>query len=161
VNRSILLTLASIALAGCGASPAYDYEPGATDAEEAPARQGAWTQGEELGTPFALGQRWVGSYHCPQGETAMVLHITDVDGGRLKAVFEFEHTESGAKGMYEMAGGYTPDRNAVALFPGRWLRQPEGYETVGMRGTVSVGGKRFLGVIEHEGCTTFSLRLVR
>jgi hypothetical protein len=172
VKPSIVLTflVTSIILSGCGASPAYEdpEEPSTgcawhhqhADAERPP--EGSWTPArDDYATPFALGQTWVGTYHCAQGETNLMLHIVDVDGPDLRALFEFDHPPSGAAGLFEMKGSWTVDHRSVTLMPTRWIKKPENYVTVGMRGTVSVGGQRFMGLVDGPGCTHFSLHLAR
>ncbi len=160
----------SFAAAGCGASPAYEdpNDPGEgcpmhhqqAAVERGP--EGAWTPPrDDYATPFAMGQTWVGTYHCAQGETNLALHITDVDGPDLRALFEFDHPPSGASGLFEMKGGWTVDHRSVTLLPTRWIRKPPNYVTVGMRGTVSVGGRRFMGLVDGPGCTNFALHLAR
>jgi hypothetical protein len=168
-TNALGLMLTTLVVAGCGASPAFEdpNDPG----EGCPWHQGAaverrsegaWTPPkDDYATPFALGQRWVGTYHCAQGETNLVLHIADVDGPELRAFFEFDHPPSGVDGLFEMKGSWTVDHRSVTLVPTRWIRKPENYVTVGMRGTVSVGGQRFMGLVDGPGCTNFALHLAR
>jgi hypothetical protein len=169
-SSKVALVVGAFWLVGCGASPAY-YEEGDEPAAGCPMHEeaahqrrpeGWWTPArDDYATPFALGQTWIGTYHCAQGETNLALHIVDVDGPDLRALFEFDHPPSGAEGLFEMKGRWTVDHNSVELVPTRWIKKPENYVTVGMRGTVSVGGRRFMGLVDGPGCTHFSLRLAR
>ncbi|HVY46400.1 MAG TPA: hypothetical protein VHB21_11000 [Minicystis sp.] len=154
-----LAIAASAAGLGCGPSPAY--EPEAAVVPEPP-NDPAWTPApDDPALPFGMGQTWVGQYHCAQGDTDLALHIVDVDGPELRALFDFRHGPSGAAGLFEMAGRWSVREREVTFVPTRWLKRPEGYVTVSLRGRVSVGGRRFVGTVEGPGCTGFMLRLLR
>ena len=153
--------LAVLGASGCGPAPGYER---VVIIERPPPieRTGAWTTGpDDLATPFALGQRWIGKYRCAQGETDLVLTFIDVDGPELRALFTFDHPPSGAGGVFEMRGAWSVEGRKAALSPTAWVTRPPGYVMVGLRGAVTVDGRRFLGVVDGPGCTDFALRLSR
>jgi len=108
--------------------------------------------------PFASGQTWSGAYVCTQGETALQLHVTAVDHGKVDAIFEFDH--GATHGTFRMRGTYDDGRQALDLTPGAWIDRPGNYMTVGMQGHVAPDGRTYGGGITGAvGCTTFALSL--
>src|SRR4029079_10165746 len=95
--------------------------------------------------PFATTRTWVGEYDCTQGTTGLALRIMDVRGRIVRAIFDFHHVPSGAKGSYVMRGIYDEDTRRVALEPGAWIVRPEDYVPVGMEGEVALDGSLFAG----------------
>jgi WD40 repeat protein len=108
--------------------------------------------------PFAPRQIWSGHYFCSQGRTSLALQITLVQGNAVDAVFAFSHTESSASGSYQVSGWYDPTRRRLALLSGAWIRQPPGYRSVDLSGTVSADGSTFAGSMLASGCSTFTVR---
>jgi hypothetical protein len=107
--------------------------------------------------PFASGQSWTGTYTCAQGDTELTIEITKVDALRVSAIFEFLHDASGASGSYELEGAFEPVARRLSLRPGKWVKQPKGYASVGLTGTVA--GDLYQGNIDYSGCGAFSVRL--
>lgn len=112
--------------------------------------------------PFAPGQRWEGTYLCPQGVTNLTLHITGVDLLGVVATFDFFHEESGSDGDYSMHGNFNPETDNIEFFPDSWNSQPTGYMEVGMIGVVTEEGGEitFDGDITNITCGFFSVKLV-
>jgi WD40 repeat protein len=108
--------------------------------------------------PFAPRQIWSGHYFCSQGRTSLALQITLVRDNTVDAVFAFSHAESSASGSYQVSGWYDPTRRRLALLSGAWIRQPPGYRSVDLSGTVSADGSTFAGSITTSGCATFTVR---
>ncbi|TMQ17794.1 MAG: hypothetical protein E6J90_21760 [Deltaproteobacteria bacterium] len=108
--------------------------------------------------PFAPRQIWSGHYFCTQGRTSLALQITSVRDNTGDAVFAFSHAESSASGSYQVSGWYDPTRRRLALLSGAWIRQPPGYRSVDLSGTVSADGSTFAGSITTSGCSTFTVR---
>jgi hypothetical protein len=95
---------------------------------------------------------------CTQGETALQLHVTAVDHGKVDAIFEFDH--GATHGTFRMRGTYDDGRQALDLTPGAWIDRPGNYMTVGMQGHVAPDGRTYGGGITGAvGCTTFALSL--
>lgn len=85
------------------------------------------------------------------------LHIVNVVGRDVDAMFEFHHGPTGVEGIYKTSGRWDPGSHAITLSPGEWLEQPSGYVSVAMTGNVS--GAMFEGKIDHPACGAFSLVL--
>ena len=49
-------------------------------------------------------------------------------------------------------------RRHLTLSPGAWIRQPAGYESVGLSGSVSSDGLTFGGAVRNSACTSFTVR---
>lgn len=119
------------------------------------ARSLALAAGLPRDNPFRAGEAWRGTYTCTQGLTDLVLRITRVEGSRVEATFDFDYR--GTRGSFAMSGDFDPSSRRLALRPGRWIRQPRGWMTVGMAGTVD--GDTYSGRITGaDGCTTFRVR---
>lgn len=108
--------------------------------------------------PFERVRTWIGDYECPQGRTNLTLHVTRSRADRVKAIFAFNHAGSGAKGEYLLEGSYDRQTRTASFTPGAWLRQPPGYETVGMTGVIARDGSMFTGTIDHPACGDFRLQ---
>ncbi|WP_187345908.1 hypothetical protein [Sorangium cellulosum] len=118
-----------------------------------------WVPDEARGeNPFARTRTWIGDYDCPQGTTEMTFRILQVQGDRIKAVFDFRHAASGASGKYLMRGRYDPETRTATFSPGAWLERPPNYVTVSMKGDLALDGSLFAGRIEHPECGAFRLR---
>lgn len=121
------------------------------------------------GNPFAKNQIWKGTYTCAQGETSLTLrikntdkkpHKTDLgDAYSIDAVFDFDLNNRTAAGAFYLSGNYYPESNVATFDPGKWIRQPSGYSTVGMDGKVSNDGQSYEGKILFQGCKSFQLHL--
>ncbi len=102
---------------------------------------------------------WVGHYTCPQGNTAVNLTISEVKPGVLNAWFHFQAPPDNPfvpTGCYTMTGHYEAASRHVALAPGGWLHQPDGYVMVGLDGEVSADGLALEGSIDHPACGSFT-----
>jgi hypothetical protein len=169
---SILPASTVLVLAACGPAPGAGG-PGEARAPEAhPAetiyivlgeqpetRTDAWVPEEALGNnPFNRTRTWIGDYDCPQGNTEFTFRIIQVRDDKIKAIFDFNHVESGATGKYLMTGRYDEQTRTATFRPGAWIKQPPNYVTVGMKGDVAVDGSLFAGRIDHPLCGAFRLR---
>jgi hypothetical protein len=107
-----------------------------------------------------IGGTWTGSYVCSQGTTALTLTIEAASLPAVTAIFAFSAVAANPlvpAGCFEMSGTYAADTGALALNAGRWLRQPFGYATVDLSGTLAPGGQVIGGTVLFPGCTTFEL----
>jgi hypothetical protein len=107
--------------------------------------------------PVLVGT-WVGSYTCSQGDTGLRLVIR-ARGAALTATFSFyalPRNPGVPSGEYTMTG--TDSATRVILRPGHWIKQPFGYEMVGLTsGPPAHRGKVLRGRITNPGCSTFSV----
>ena len=111
--------------------------------------------------PFSAGQVWKGSYICSQGPTDLTLRIQSADDSRVDVVFDFSHGPTGAYGAYRMSGTYDPSTRGLRLTAGSWIRQPPGYMSVDMSGTVDEKRTVFTGKILNSSCSDFEVRLAQ
>lgn len=113
------------------------------------------------------GYRYVGTYHCTQGETKLTVAIEEVGGGEdevsVQARFEFlyepDDDDSTIRGSYRMRGKYDVKMRRLVLKPVSWLEEPPGWQMVGILGTISKSGDTYSGTMDHAGCTTFDTKL--
>jgi hypothetical protein len=152
----------AFALTGCTTTPAVVIAP-TLPPEAAPATRPAPVAvmpaaQEGTDNPWATGETWTGHYVCPQGPTALQLHVLRVQGLNVDAVFDFEHAASGASGQFEMNGHYDPGTRRLHLVAGDWLARPPNYVTVDLDGRVSSDGRIYSGWVSAVGCGTFLVR---
>ncbi|MGO8998269.1 MAG: hypothetical protein ACLQVI_33535 [Polyangiaceae bacterium] len=144
---------------GTGTSPTAAptaTEPASTDTASGYDRDGI---ANEVATPnpFRVGDRWVGSYTCAQGPTAMTLVVTDVTGYAVYATFDFPAGQ--ASGSFVINGRFDPTTHTATFRPAGWVVRPgESWSTVGMRGTVDLTSRTYSGSITTSGCGAFALR---
>jgi hypothetical protein len=105
-----------------------------------------------------LNGTWTGSYICSQGDTGLRLVIR-AHGAALTATFSFyalPRNPGVPSGEYTLTG--TDSATRMVLRPGHWIRQPFGYEMVGLTaGPPADHGKVLRGRITNPGCSTFSV----
>lgn len=111
--------------------------------------------------PFEKHGTWVGDYDCTQGNTGFALRIMDVRGRVIRAIFDFVHTASGAKGSYIVTGSFDPETRHVRFQPTSWIVQPDHYLMVPMKGDISMDDSLFAGKIDFPGCGAFTLKPTR
>lgn len=111
--------------------------------------------------PFERHATWVGDYDCTQGNTEFTLRIMDVRGRVVRAVFDFNHEPSGAKGSYVVTGSFDPDTRRVRFEPSSWIERPDHYLMVPMKGEISTDDSLFAGKIDYPGCGAFRLKPTR
>lgn len=111
--------------------------------------------------PFERFRTWVGDYDCVQGNTGMALRIMDVRGRVVRAIFDFMHSPSGAKGSYMVMGSFDPETRRVRFEPSSWIVQPDNYVMVPMAGEISTDDSLFAGKIDFHGCGAFKLKPTR
>lgn len=102
---------------------------------------------------------WEGRYICGQGPTGLTLKIEGSDPSRLTARFKFYPVPENPRvpsGELEMSGGFDPQVKSFQFRPGRWIRHPIGYATVGLSGRLDASG-RLTGRLPVSGCQTFKL----
>jgi hypothetical protein len=108
-------------------------------------------------TPAVVGT-WTGSYICSQGDTGLRLVIR-ARGTALTATFSFyalPRNPGVPSGEYTMTG--TDSAGRTVLRPGHWIKQPSGYEMVGLTAGPPAGrGKILRGRISNPACSTFSV----
>jgi hypothetical protein len=103
----------------------------------------------------------VGDYDCTQGNTGMSLHIMDVRGHVVRAIFDFVHAPSGASGSYVITGSFDPETRHVRFEPSKWIVKPNDYIMVPMSGEISTDNSLFAGKIDFPGCGAFQLKPTR
>jgi hypothetical protein len=129
----------------------------ATTADPASATAPGLSNETSTPNPFRVGDRWVGSYACAQGQTAMTMVVTAVTNYAVSATFDFRADQ--ASGSFAISGRFDPSTHAATFRPGGWIRRPaESWSTVGMRGTVDVRSRTYSGSITTTGCGAFTLR---
>jgi hypothetical protein len=111
--------------------------------------------------PFARFGTWVGDYDCTQGNTGFALRIVDVRGRVVRAIFDFIHAPSGAKGSYIVTGHFDPETRRVRLDPSSWIVRPANYTMVPMSGEIATDDSLFAGKIDFPGCGAFKLKPTR
>lgn len=102
---------------------------------------------------------WGGVYFCNQGLTGMTLRILE-DAPEVRALYAFYPIQENPElpfGCYEMNGSFDAETRELYLQGGRWLRQPEGWITVDLRGTVDFEANTLIGDVDGLSCTFFDL----
>ena len=110
--------------------------------------------------PFKGSQKWRGYYVFKQGKTSLELKIQKVSGVQIEAIFDFNFRRGGATGQFFLHGQYQTGSRKLIFTPGKWIKNPKRYRTVGMDGKVSHDGKSYSGTIKSPGCGEFELSLV-
>ncbi len=103
---------------------------------------------------------WSGHYTCAQGNTALSLTITPLEGSRVSALFHFEAPANNPgvpTGCFEMLGDFDPASARLELRPWRWLHRPPGWVMVGIDGQIGADGLGLTGTVRGPGCTVFAL----
>jgi hypothetical protein len=109
--------------------------------------------------PFHPGDRWSGTYVCPQGSTELTLVIESVTGEDLDAEFDFDWVAGQASGSFHLTGTFDPITRRATFEPGAWIVRPgDNWYTVGLDGTVDVAARTYAGAITGPGCGAFALQ---
>lgn len=106
-------------------------------------------------TPASAGTqitgRWHGYYKCGEiSEAWLELHQ---DGRQIWGTFRFR-TESGISGSYRVSG-WKSMVGEFSLIGDEWIDQPEGFRMVGLKGEVTINGKRMDGIVNDTACENF------
>lgn len=126
--------------------------------------------GPSNGRPMPVaGNRFVGTYHCPQGQTKLTIAVDDVTrgsnddemnvGARFEFLFEGDDGDEEVRGSFRMVGKYEAKTRRLVMTPNGWIAQPDGYSPVGIRGTMGRNSDTLSGTIDGPGCTTFDTKL--
>lgn len=113
-----------------------------------------------LGNAKRVSGKWVGSYECFQGKTAVTLTLTGHKNGAVEGNFLFYPTSSNPKaatGRFVVTGFYHFDGSLI-LDSEAWVEKPEGYITVSLRGKVNRAFDTFTGTVPECFNTEFSLK---
>ena len=137
------------------AAPTADLDAGAAEAA-APVASAKAPVTAAPAIPFIGGETWNGSYQCG-GTSTLALHITHVSGNSVSATFDFK-SSGGKAGIFNMSGTFTPATHHLALNAGSWIKQPPGFVSVNLDGTVAPDNHAFAGRVIGPGCSTFSIR---
>jgi hypothetical protein len=135
---------------------AADLDAGAPEAAAPVATAKPVTTAAAPAIPFIAGETWNGSYLCG-GTSTLALHITHVSGNSVSATFDFK-SGSGKAGIFNMSGTFTPATHHLALNAGSWIKQPPGFVSVNLDGTVGPDNHGYAGRVIGPGCSTFSIR---
>jgi hypothetical protein len=125
-----------------------------------PARLGSGAAGAPAASGYGPAGRWVGTYHCYQGETDLELEITDTGRGDLEAVFRFgvdSAMPAMRSGSFRMRGN--TDGTKVWLTGAAWIDRPPGYQMVDLIGRLGADrpSTTLSGTVSGSGCTFFQL----
>jgi hypothetical protein len=113
-------------------------------------------------TADALVGTWRGSYGCIQGDTGLLITITDVDGLSFEGEFAFyalPDNPSVPDGRFAITGTYHPRSRGVEIEGARWLQRPNDYSTAGLSGTLSEDQRTIAGKVLYSGCAGFHLTI--
>lgn len=138
-------------------SPRTPPTAAATTTVEAPAKPGA-TRSKEMQVWLGV---WKGEYTCNNGrqKTRLELNIQPSQtDGRIDAVFAFQ-TYKGpvAEGSLRMSGDFPSSGDLIRLQPKGWIKQPDGYATVGLEARLVENQSLLRGRILVSGCSEFAL----
>ncbi len=105
-----------------------------------------------------LGGIYKGRYQCGDWHE-LTLHVQDLGGGRLAAVFYFyaNATRGGGDGAYSMKGEYDERTRRFQLMPHTWVKRVQGYNMVGLEGTFDPPGRTLRGKVQSFNCGAFEL----
>ncbi|QOY53003.1 hypothetical protein [Candidatus Sulfurimonas baltica] len=103
---------------------------------------------------LSKNQTWRGYYICGQGKTNLDVNIKYVDSEDIKATFKFS---GNGRGEFELYGIYNKETKELNFMPGKWIYNPNGYSTVGMKGYI-INDKIYRGNID-SGCQEFEVKL--
>jgi hypothetical protein len=110
--------------------------------------------------PSSIVGEWRGKYACGQGVTALTLTVSELQGGKLKARFDFGPLPENPQvpvGAFEMSGQLDAKTRRVSFRAGKWIKAPANYFTVDLEGYVEASGNRITGVVPSAGCSVFDL----
>jgi hypothetical protein len=98
---------------------------------------------------------YLGTYVCPQGETALMLTVNAPAGGQQTAEFAFGGNNGLPSGAYVVLV-QADNAGAIILTPQHWLQQPEGYDMVGAE--LRRDGGQLTGTITDPNCLEVALQ---
>jgi serine/threonine protein kinase len=104
--------------------------------------------------------RWQGRYQCQREEIGFSLNITNVDGNRVDAIFEFfplPGTLSFPRGSYRMSGEYDRADRSIRLQNAGWIQRPLGVQSHDLEGQLDASGATISGRVMTSGCAHFVL----
>lgn len=109
-------------------------------------------------SPFAAGDKWVGTYTCGSAKpTALTLQIKTVTGAAITAEFDFVTSPAKKQGQFTMKGSLKGQH--LHLKFGKWIKQPSGFAPADLDGKVSADGSTYSGsvIAPSAHCKTFSI----
>ena len=113
-----------------------------------------------LKAPVAAGDIFTGSYVCTQGITGLSVVIDSWSESPLARFIFFPLPQSihECEGEFHLTGSWTAASRSLEFIPGDWIRNPCGFGSVGLRGTLSDTGVEYSGAITGSsgGCSTLS-----
>jgi Caspase domain len=107
-----------------------------------------------------IAGRWVGRYQCQQEEIGFFLDITNSEGNRVSAVFEFfplPGAPSIPRGSFHMLGEYNRIDGSIRLNSTGWIKRQPGFQSHDIEGQLVANGGTINGRILTTGCTHFIL----
>jgi len=125
------------------------------------------------GVPFLASQVWEGSYYCNKVTRPLQVRIKDVDtkgydtdlglAHDVNAVFQFEHVsrDGNITGAFNLHGKYYPESQRMVFSPGRWIKRPSNYYTIGLEGKVTADGRFSGNIPNNRNCRGFETFLKR
>jgi len=102
---------------------------------------------------------WKGRYSCNQGETGLLLEICAKTSGKITANFTFYPLKSNPEvkiGLFTLEGDFMKDGSFV-LGAKEWVRKPDNYEMVDIKGKIESNNTEMNGVIVNPNCSIFKL----
>lgn len=158
--KRLLMVLISTALLGLTGCQPDQQTPAAKAAPTSPAATRAAAPSPSQAGLDRLTGTWDGTYTCSQGLTGMHLKISPLQNGVSAVVYDFYPVASNpsvAAGSINFSAALTAD-GSVALTPGSWIDQPDGYVTVTLNGALpAAGSDTFTGTVTGPACTTFTV----
>jgi hypothetical protein len=79
----------------------------------------------------------------------------------IKALFQFYSTTYSPKvptGSFSMEGSFDEKDRILSLTGTEWIKRPENYEMVSLKGTINSESTSFTGRVLFEGCKEFVLK---
>jgi hypothetical protein len=106
--------------------------------------------GSDLPVSEQLIGKWKGTYQTGRGEIGITLDFKNDPKKGLVAEWDFYPLPSNlsvASGSYLATVQIIQDSRVVLLNPGEWIVRPDGYDFVGLSGTLSMNGTVYSGIV--------------
>ena len=106
--------------------------------------------------PFKIGQIWEGGYTCGIRNSQLYLYILDINNNTIDAVFFFFYKTvtneiNYSSGLFLMKGEYFEDTLSLTLNGDKWLKNPGGWQTINLAGTINDDRTKITGSTSCKG----------